>query len=377
MDVDKPSGGQGTWRAYAATVGSCAIFLGLTGLAFQINADLVVSPSAQSEALGERRGFGLMRALRLPALPAEPSSMPGPRDRDPKSAAPKPPALVVLSRAPDDGHTGAAGPEELPSPDTDETASTEPWSPERADTFRTVCVRLCDGASFPISFATTRDRFKMDAARCQAGCGSPARLFIGPPDGQMADLADLKGNAYSALPNAFKYQTAYDPACTCRGQPWENAERERHKALAEAATAEALRPKPPVAMATVPAQSAKVSANIEIVALRSREPSRAVAPVEPARLQASKAGIELATGPATAITAVEAAAPRKQQRKNGRVAGKGAKAPTAQKFSDPFQTVFGVAPLKSAKPPKAVDTSMQRPFKPKEYWRLSYWEVTN
>src|SRR3954469_12032226 len=37
-------------------------------------------------------------------------------------------------------------------------------------TFRTVCVRTCDGAYFPISFATTPGRFQDDEKSCKALC---------------------------------------------------------------------------------------------------------------------------------------------------------------------------------------------------------------
>jgi len=35
-----------------------------------------------------------------------------------------------------------------------------------ANTYRTLCVRSCDGYYFPISYATGRGRFKTDAAVC-------------------------------------------------------------------------------------------------------------------------------------------------------------------------------------------------------------------
>jgi hypothetical protein len=45
-------------------------------------------------------------------------------------------------------------------------------------TYRTLCVRLCDGYYFPISHATGQDGFMRDAERCAASCGSDARLFF-------------------------------------------------------------------------------------------------------------------------------------------------------------------------------------------------------
>jgi hypothetical protein len=41
------------------------------------------------------------------------------------------------------------------------------------DTYRTVCVRLCDGFFWPVSFATTKLGLKRDDETCQAACESP------------------------------------------------------------------------------------------------------------------------------------------------------------------------------------------------------------
>ena len=50
--------------------------------------------------------------------------------------------------------------------------------PREAGTYRTLCVRLCDGYYFPISFSATRDRFARDAKTCETSCGGQARLFV-------------------------------------------------------------------------------------------------------------------------------------------------------------------------------------------------------
>ena len=45
-------------------------------------------------------------------------------------------------------------------------------------TFRTVCVRTCDGYYFPISYATTSEQFPADARTCTAMCpGADVRLY--------------------------------------------------------------------------------------------------------------------------------------------------------------------------------------------------------
>jgi hypothetical protein len=43
-------------------------------------------------------------------------------------------------------------------------------------TYRTLCVRLCDGFYFPISFATPRSKFGDDAERCERQCPGQSRF---------------------------------------------------------------------------------------------------------------------------------------------------------------------------------------------------------
>lgn len=108
-----------------------------------------------------------------------------------------------------------------------------PWLAEDVRTYRTMCVRLCDGAYFPISFATTRNRFAEDEARCAARCGSPTRLFAFPNDGGSPDvMKDRSGRSYIALPTAFQFRKGSDAACTCRAAPWEEASKARHRRYA-------------------------------------------------------------------------------------------------------------------------------------------------
>lgn len=103
----------------------------------------------------------------------------------------------------------------------------------RPVTYRTLCVRLCDGFYFPISSATNGAGLSRDADACSASCGSEARLFYHPNGGGDVDsMVDLTGLAYSTLPNAFRYRKALVPECRCRPQPWSDAELQRHRAYA-------------------------------------------------------------------------------------------------------------------------------------------------
>ncbi len=92
--------------------------------------------------------------------------------------------------------------------------------------YRTVCVRMCDGYYFPISYATTPDHFGEDAQTCQQTCPATEVVLMSNPTG--ADITQAtasNGAPYTALPNAFKYRTSLVPACGCRkpGQSWAQA----------------------------------------------------------------------------------------------------------------------------------------------------------
>ena len=101
---------------------------------------------------------------------------------------------------------------------------------ERPETYRTLCVRMCDGYYFPISFSTMRSEFARDADKCTASCGSEARLFYHPnPGGKVEDMVDLMGSGYASLPNAFRYRQSLVSGCVCRPEPWSEVELERHR----------------------------------------------------------------------------------------------------------------------------------------------------
>ena len=102
-------------------------------------------------------------------------------------------------------------------------------------TYRTVCVRLCDGYYFPISAATTRSRFKQDARACQSRCGAETRLFDYPNVGGSPEtMVDSKGRDYASLAKAFLYRTSYDASCKCRAHPWEPDAVKAHQTYASA-----------------------------------------------------------------------------------------------------------------------------------------------
>jgi hypothetical protein len=108
-----------------------------------------------------------------------------------------------------------------------------PVAPPGADlgaqsgTYRTVCVRSCDGAYFPISFATVPGRFPDDEKTCRALCpAAEATLYsYRNPGEDMNQAVSINGQPYSSSPNAFRYRQEFNPSCACKaaGQTWSDA----------------------------------------------------------------------------------------------------------------------------------------------------------
>jgi hypothetical protein len=92
------------------------------------------------------------------------------------------------------------------------------WNPPEVGTYRTLCVRTCDGYYFPISFSTVQSNFAADEQVCQSMCpGAEVSLYVHRNPGEDSEqMVSLAGQPYSALPTAFKYRKEYDSACTCR-----------------------------------------------------------------------------------------------------------------------------------------------------------------
>jgi hypothetical protein len=103
-----------------------------------------------------------------------------------------------------------------------------PIDPSTASgTYRTVCVRTCDGGYFPISFATTAARFPDDEKACKALCpATEANLYAYRNPGEdMNQAVSISGQPYTSLPNAFHFRQEFNPSCSCKaaGQSWADA----------------------------------------------------------------------------------------------------------------------------------------------------------
>ncbi len=92
-------------------------------------------------------------------------------------------------------------------------------------TYRTLCVRTCDGYYFPISYSTLPNAFPVDASACQQRCAAPAELFVYRNPGEEAEqMVSLNGQAYSDLPNAWRYRKEYIKGCSCKQTEYDPAQ---------------------------------------------------------------------------------------------------------------------------------------------------------
>jgi hypothetical protein len=94
-------------------------------------------------------------------------------------------------------------------------------------TYRTVCVRTCDGYYFPISYSTVPSRFADDQRACQRECpAAEAVLYTYRNPGEdIGQAMSITGAPYTELPNAFHYRKEFVASCSCRrpGQSWADA----------------------------------------------------------------------------------------------------------------------------------------------------------
>jgi Protein of unknown function (DUF2865) len=89
-----------------------------------------------------------------------------------------------------------------------------------------VCVRTCDGSFFPVSYSGAGSRADSLEDVCRALCpNADMALYSFPFGGTVDEAAAPTGEPYANLPNAGKFEKAYDSSCSCRrkGQTWAEA----------------------------------------------------------------------------------------------------------------------------------------------------------
>jgi hypothetical protein len=85
-------------------------------------------------------------------------------------------------------------------------------------TYRTLCVRLCDGYYFPVSFSTLPGHFERDAQVCQSQCAAPAELYFHQnPGGSVEQMMSFGSQQpYTSLKTAFRYRKEFVNGCSCK-----------------------------------------------------------------------------------------------------------------------------------------------------------------
>lgn len=97
---------------------------------------------------------------------------------------------------------------------------------EQFATYRTLCVRSCDGYYFPVSFSTLPSNFSGDVQKCQSQCAAPAELFVYRNPGEEPEqmVSSDGSRAYADLPNAWRYRKEFVKGCSCKQAEYDPAE---------------------------------------------------------------------------------------------------------------------------------------------------------
>lgn len=165
----------------------------------------------------------------------------------------------------------------------------------KVSTYRTLCVRACDGFYFPISFSATPSKFREDESICRAQCpATEVALYAHRnPGEEVSQAVSIAGKVYADMPNAFKYRQAYNAACSCRlpGQSWAEALGELDNTLRRGdivVTEEQSKAMQQQAIGGAPTQAPKASGNSRTGTRRTTRGANAdagqVPPPEPAPL---------------------------------------------------------------------------------------------
>jgi Protein of unknown function (DUF2865) len=218
----------------------------------ELNAQ-VASMAAEIEALKARAGGRWTEPdSAAPAPSAERATVAPARLSVAPPAALSPPAVLAPQAAlsPPAPLTPRPAPrsEEIPFPQA-QAAASPPHKPytfwrrtSPSSSYRTLCVRLCDGFYYPVSYATRPGSFADEDKQCQSTCSAPAKLFYHANPGEAVEqMVALDGERYADLPNALRYRTEYVENCRCRPAPWSaeaKAEFDKRAVVAEQTEAE-------------------------------------------------------------------------------------------------------------------------------------------
>ncbi len=109
------------------------------------------------------------------------------------------------------GARQSAAAQSAPRPAAQSAATAPASQPGSGTTYRTLCVRMCDGFFFPISHATPNAMFSRDERLCSARCpGTRVELHYHRFPGEEAEdaVSVSTGRVYREGENAFRYRQA-------------------------------------------------------------------------------------------------------------------------------------------------------------------------
>jgi hypothetical protein len=81
--------------------------------------------------------------------------------------------------------------------------------------YRTICVRTCDGYYFPISSNGSQRRLKIDQQVCQSmyAPGAAEIYYYRYPSDDVSVAVSIDGHQYGKQPFAFSYRSTFDSSC--------------------------------------------------------------------------------------------------------------------------------------------------------------------
>lgn len=87
--------------------------------------------------------------------------------------------------------------------------------------YRTMCVRLCDGYYFPISYSTLESRFQDDETKCREQCAAPAELYVYKnPGEEVEQMVSIDGRRYADLKTAWRNRKVFIKGCSCKAEEY-------------------------------------------------------------------------------------------------------------------------------------------------------------
>lgn len=182
---------------------------------------MTVEPAVQLAAPRIAQSSGPLDGLFSIFKPKKPKLRPPETVEAPATQSRKP--KVIRSTAPD---LDAAPDTDLPK------ISVRPLLPKPRSyaSYRTMCVRLCDGYYWPVNSGTQSSSIARDQNVCEQSCQSETKLYVQYSlGGDAADMRDLSGKPYRKLNTAFLYRKSYNPECRCKPDPWSKPEQLRHE----------------------------------------------------------------------------------------------------------------------------------------------------